>query len=132
MAAIRRVNTKPEMQLRRSLHAAGLRFRVDMRLDLPGGRVRPDIVFTARKVAVFVDSCFWHRCPDHGRIPTVNGWYWVPKLERTVIRDVRANTILLNAGWQIVRAWEHEAPTDVLTRVCSAVRGTPDVRRRTE
>lgn len=121
MRAIRRVDTKPELRLRRALHAAGLRYRVDMRLDLPLGRVRPDIVFTRRKVAVFVDSCFWHSCPEHGHIPRVNEWFWTPKLERTVERDTRANEILIADGWWVVRAWEHEDLDVVITRVLDVV-----------
>src|SRR5690554_6022764 len=72
LAANRRTDTKPEVALRAALHARGRRFRKDLRLDLPGGRVRPDIVFTRYRVAVFVDGCFWHCCPEHGRMPTVN------------------------------------------------------------
>ena len=84
MRAIRRTGTKPEVALRSELHRLGYRYRKDHRLDLADGvRVRPDIVFTARKVAVFVDGCFWHACPDHGREPSVNQWYWAPKLRRT-------------------------------------------------
>src|SRR5689334_13161972 len=94
MAAIRRTDTKPEVELRRLLHARGLRFRKDFRLDLPGGRARPDIVFTRRKVAVFVDSCFWHVCPKHGREPTSNEWYWTPKLRRNVERDRQQDDLL--------------------------------------
>ena len=81
MRAIRRTDTKPELALRRALHRMGYRFRKDYRLDLDAGkRVRPDIAFTARKVAVFVDGCFWHACPDHGSKPSVNQGYWAPKL----------------------------------------------------
>jgi DNA mismatch endonuclease (patch repair protein) len=83
MRANRRADTKPEVTLRRALHALGYRYRKDLRLDLPEGvRVRPDIVFTARKVAVFVDGCFWHVCPEHGREPTTNEWYWAPRWRR--------------------------------------------------
>ena len=79
MQANRRSNTKPEIALRSALHGLGYRFRKDHRLDLESGiRVRPDIVFTKRKVAVFVDGCFWHVCPEHGRQPTTNEWYWTP------------------------------------------------------
>ncbi len=77
MRAIKRAGTKPEIALRSALHRLGYRYRKDHRLDLAEGlRVRPDIVFTARKVAVFVDGCFWHACPEHGRQPAVNEWYW--------------------------------------------------------
>ena len=79
--AIRRADTGPELRLRSLLHARGLRFRKDYRLLLPEGtKPRPDIVFTRAKVAVFYDSCFWHACPQHGRQPDVNNWYWAPKL----------------------------------------------------
>ena len=125
MRAIRRTDTKPEIRLRQLLHAAGLRFRKDHRLDLPGGRVRPDIVFPRRKVAVFVDSCFWHSCPEHGRQPTVNEWYWGPKLARTVERDRRNGDTLAAVGWVTVRVWEHEDPVDAAQRIESLVRDRP-------
>jgi DNA mismatch endonuclease, patch repair protein len=108
MRANRRTGTKPEVALRSALHALGYRYRKDFRLDLPDGvRVRPDIVFTARKVAVFVDGCFWHVCPEHGREPTTNEWYWTPKLRRNMERDQVANAALTAAGWGVVRVWEH-------------------------
>lgn len=124
MRAIKRTDTKPEVALRHRLHARGLRFRKDLRLDLPGGRVRPDVVFTKRKVAVFVDSCFWHVCPEHGRQPTSNEWYWAPKLSRTVERDRQADQLLRENGWIVVRVWEHERVDDSVDRVVRAVRGT--------
>jgi DNA mismatch endonuclease, patch repair protein len=117
MKAIRRADTKPEMVLRSALHRLGYRFRKDLRIDLPGARVRPDIVFTARKVAVFVDGCFWHSCPDHGRQPATNDWYWSPKLQRTVERDRRADRALDEAGWQVIRIWEHVSLADAVTAV---------------
>jgi DNA mismatch endonuclease (patch repair protein) len=121
MQAIRRTDTKPEILLRRTLHALGLRFRKDYRLDLPGGRVRPDIVFTRRRIAVFVDSCFWHVCPQHGRQPTANEWYWTPKLRRNVERD-RANDLALQeAGWKVVRVWEHESVAVAAQRITTLV-----------
>lgn len=121
MAAIRRSDTKPEIALRRLLHARGLRFRKDFRLDLPGGRVRPDIVFTRRKLAVFVDSCFWHVCPEHGREPTSNEWYWTPKLRRNVERDREQGAALLASGWLVIRVWEHEPLEEAAQRVAQAV-----------
>jgi DNA mismatch endonuclease (patch repair protein) len=108
MQANRRSNTKPEVVLRSALHRLGYRYRKDFRLDLEGVKVRPDIVFTARKVAVFVDGCFWHVCPDHGRQPTTNEWYWTPKLRRNMERDQTVNAALEAAGWTVVRLWEHE------------------------
>jgi len=121
MQAIRRTNTKPETALRSALHRAGLRFRKDYRLDLPEGRVRPDIVFTKARVAVFIDGCFWHCCPEHGRQPTVNTGYWSPKLERNVERDQRNTVALERAGWTVVRIWEHQDLADSTETVEKAV-----------
>jgi DNA mismatch endonuclease (patch repair protein) len=128
MRAIRRTNTKPEMALRSALHRQGYRFRKDHRLDLDSGaRVRPDIAFTARRVAVFVDGCFWHACPQHGRNPSVNEWYWAPKLRRTVERDRAADAALTAAGWQVVRLWEHVPLDDALAAVIAALVAAPGV-----
>ncbi len=122
MRANRRTDTKPELALRRALHAAGYRYRKDYRLDLNGGRrVRPDIVFTARRVAVFVDGCFWHSCPQHGSKPAVNVGYWDPKLRRNVERDRAADTALAAAGWEVVRIWEHEPTGDAVAAVLAAL-----------
>ncbi|HET7012368.1 MAG TPA: very short patch repair endonuclease [Streptosporangiaceae bacterium] len=122
MKANRRTDTKPELALRKALHALGYRYRKDLRLDLAGGvRVRPDIVFTARRVAVFVDGCFWHCCPDHGSQPASNTWYWEPKLRRNVERDRAADTALGEAGWTVVRLWEHSALEEAITAVVNVV-----------
>ncbi len=122
MRAIRRANTKPELALRRALHRRGYRFRKDLRLDLAGGtRVRPDIAFTARRVAVFVDGCFWHACPEHGGKPSVNQAYWGPKLQRNVERDRAADAALAAAGWRVVRVWEHVPLDDAIAEVVSAL-----------
>ncbi|WP_374112351.1 very short patch repair endonuclease [Rhodococcus sp. CH91] len=126
MRAIRRSNTKPEVQLRSALHRKGYRFRKDYRLDLGASRVRPDIVFTARKIAVFVDGCFWHVCPIHGRQPTVNEWYWSPKLLRNVERDRRADELLAAAGWTVVRVWEHETLEQAMDLVEQALMRSSD------
>ncbi|MEV7007268.1 very short patch repair endonuclease [Streptosporangium sp. NPDC051022] len=122
MRANRRADTKPEVVLRSALHRLGYRYRKDLRLDVGGVRVRPDIVFTARKVAVFVDGCFWHVCPEHGRQPTVNEWYWTPKLRRNMERDVTVNAALEAAGWNVVRLWEHEPLASAIDAVVAAVR----------
>lgn len=121
MQAIRRADTKPEVELRRTLHALGLRFRKDYRLDLAGGRVRPDIVFTRRRVAIFVDSCFWHVCPEHGRQPETNEWYWAPKLRRNVERDRANDQALADAGWTVVRVWQHEPMNDAVRRITAVL-----------
>jgi len=122
MRAIRRTDTKPEIALRRALHHQGYRFRKDYRLDLADGkRVRPDIAFTARRVAVFVDGCFWHACPEHGSKPANNTWYWGPKLQRNVERDRVADAALSAAGWDVVRIWEHEPLDAAVTAVLAAL-----------
>jgi DNA mismatch endonuclease (patch repair protein) len=125
MRANRRTDTKPELALRHALHRLGYRYRKDYRLDLDSGRrVRPDIAFTARKVAVFVDGCFWHACPDHGSKPKANEWYWSPKLVKNVERDRTNDASLMLAGWTVVRLWEHvpidEAVTTVVTALAAA------------
>jgi len=124
MRANRRTDTKPELALRSALHARGYRYRKDFRLDLPLRRVRPDIAFTSRKVAVFVDGCFWHACPEHGGRPKNNEWYWSPKLEKNVERDRAADAALAQAGWTVVRLWEH-VPLDDAVAAVVAVVGTP-------
>lgn len=108
MRANRRTDTKPEVALRVQLHRLGYRYRKDLRLVLDSGvAVRPDIVFTAKKIAIFVDGCFWHVCPEHGRQPTSNEWYWTPKLRRNVERDRLVTDALQDAGWRVARIWEH-------------------------
>ncbi|GAA4516573.1 very short patch repair endonuclease [Nonomuraea ferruginea] len=126
MQANRRSNTKPEVVLRSALHRLGYRYRKDLRLDLGDVKVRPDIVFTARKVAVFVDGCFWHVCPVHGRHPTTNEWYWTPKLRRNMERDRIVNAALEAAGWRVVRLWEHEDLTSAVETVVAAVDPGPE------
>ena len=122
MRANRRTDTKPELALRRALHRLGYRYRKDYRLDLDGGRrVRPDVVFTARKVAVFVDGCFWHACPEHGSKPRANDWYWGPKLVRNVERDRINDAALILAGWTVVRLWEHIPLDEAISTVVTAL-----------
>lgn len=121
MRGNRRTGTKPEVALRSALHAAGLRFRKDYRLDLDGRRVRPDIAFTRAKVAVFVDGCFWHSCPVHGTQPKRNSDYWAPKLARNVERDRENDAALSTHGWIVVRVWEHESLGKAVSRVVQIV-----------
>lgn len=111
MRANRRRDTSPELALRSALHRAGLRFRVDRPVQLPTGRVRPDIVFLRAQIAVFVDGCFWHGCPEHGELPVRNRAFWSQKLLRNAERDELQNAALEAAGWSVIRVWEHE-PTD--------------------
>lgn len=119
-----RRDTAPEIALRSALHAQGLRFRKDLPVRLVGRVVRPDIVFTRARVAVFVDGCFWHRCPLHGNMPRANGDYWRPKLERNVARDRIVDRALAEEGWTVVRAWEHEPVEEASVRVVGALEGS--------
>ena len=107
--------------MRRLLHKAGLRYRVDYPIRVNGRRVRPDVVFTRRRVAVFLDGCFWHGCPLHCRVPASNRDYWVAKIERNRDRDGRTTAALEAAGWQVVRAWEHEESEAIVERVQTAL-----------
>ncbi|WP_410634831.1 very short patch repair endonuclease [Amycolatopsis sp. cmx-4-83] len=118
MQANCRKDTKPEVTLRKELHRLGYRYRKDLPLVVGDGlRVRPDIVFPRRKVAVFVDGCFWHVCPEHGRMPTSNEWYWTPKLRRNMERDQLVTTALAAEGWDVVRIWEHVALPEAVAAV---------------
>ncbi len=125
MRSNRRRETSPEVRLRSALHRRGRRFRVDLRIEVREGRwPRPDISFTRARVAVFVDGCFWHCCPEHGRPPRSNELYWEPKLARNVERDREDTIRLQQAGWIVVRLWEHvplgEAVEAVETALASA------------
>lgn len=100
-------DTKPELAVRRALHAAGFRYRVDIRPSLEL-RSRADIVFTKRKIAVFVDGCFWHGCPLHATMPKINVDYWAPKLQRNIERDRETTLKLESLGWVVLRFWAHE------------------------
>jgi DNA mismatch endonuclease, patch repair protein len=101
-----RASTGPEMLIRRQLHRRGLRYMVNDR-DLPG---RPDIVFPSARVAVFIDGCFWHSCPDHGVLPRNNREWWQAKLTRNVARDREKDAQLDMMGWVTMHVWEHEDP----------------------
>jgi DNA mismatch endonuclease, patch repair protein len=108
MSQQRREGTAPEVALRNALHSLGLRYRIH-RAPLPGLRRKADIVFGPARVAVFVDGCFWHGCPEHGRRRhEVNNWYWPDKIDRNRRRDVGTDQALTSAGWLVVRVWEHE------------------------
>ncbi len=97
--------------MRSALHRQGLRFRVDFPLRIAGypRLIRPDVVFTRARLAVFVDGCWWHGCPEHGvRVTLRNESYWRTKIILNQERDVRQNDALAGAGWSVLRVWEHE------------------------
>lgn len=119
MKGNRKRDTAPERALRSALFARGLRYRVDHPVrTAKGGRViRADVVFAAAKLAVFLDGCFWHCCPEHGTRPTRNSHYWDAKLRRNVERDRHYDVLLAEAGWRVMRIWEHEDPEEAATQV---------------
>jgi len=129
----RRRDTAPEIALRKELHRLGLRFRVDHQV-LRGMRRRADVAFTRAKVAVFVDGCFWHSCPDHATYPKANAEWWTDKLAANVRRDRATDDALRTAGWRVVRIWEHsdvhtaaEQVDEEVTRARQADRRRPRV-----
>jgi DNA mismatch endonuclease (patch repair protein) len=99
-----RASTGPEVQLRRALHTAGLRYRVHDRA-LPG---TPDIVFPRARLAIFIDGCFWHGCSEHGVLPKNNREWWREKLTINRERDQRKDEGLKSIGWLPLHFWEHE------------------------
>ncbi len=122
MKGNRKRDTRPEVALRSALHATGARFRCDYAVRVGARRpVRLDIAFTRVKVAVFVDGCFWHSCPDHGTTPTTNHTYWQPKLARNVERDREVDEALIAEGWLPLHVWEHEDPVEAANRVARVV-----------
>lgn len=107
MSRVRSRNTKPELRVRSALHKRGLRYR--LKYPLPG---KPDIVFVKAQVAVFLDSCFWHGCPQHLRMPKSNKEYWVAKIRRNIERDAEVNAEYARSDWKLIRLWEHELKED--------------------
>ncbi|MGQ2911093.1 very short patch repair endonuclease [Aeromicrobium sp.] len=123
MSRLARTDTAPELALRRELHSRGLRYRVQ--LHVPGNRRRRiDIAFTRARVAVLVDGCYWHGCPEHGTRPRTNREWWDWKIQRNRDRDTDTNRLLDEAGWTVVRVWEHEDPAAAADRIEQLVRPT--------
>jgi DNA mismatch endonuclease (patch repair protein) len=119
MAAVRQADTPPEVEIRRNLWKRGLRYRVGIRT--PGGR--PDLVFPRQRVAVFIDGCFWHGCPEHYVRPRTQEAFWCEKLRANFERDRRQTRALLDHGWSVLRFWEHEAEYDCV-KVCETIAAT--------
>ncbi len=119
MSRIRGKNTKPELLLRKALWRKGARYRLHYKI--PG---RPDIVFVGKRIAVFVDGCFWHGCPEHGVSPKTNAAFWRKKIRGNVERDRRITEELRRDGWTVLRFWEHEVRDDlegVVSKVLLAI-----------
>lgn len=121
MLGNRRRDTAPELAIRRLLHAQGLRYRVDWPLPFDRRR-RADIVFTKQRVAIFIDGCFWHGCPEHYIAPRANREYWAEKVAGNSDRDHNTDARLSELGWTVLRFWEHEDASEVAEQVESVIR----------
>ncbi|MFD6953565.1 very short patch repair endonuclease [Nocardiopsis sp. TSRI0078] len=113
-------DTKPELAIRRLVHAAGLRYRVAAK-PLPKMRRTADLLFRPTRVAVFVDGCFWHGCPEHFVPPKTNPGYWEGKIAGNIRRDRNTDAQLEEAGWLVLRFWEHQDPAECAEAVAAAV-----------
>ena len=113
-------DTSPELRVRSLVHRRGLRYRVAQR-PIPTLRRTADMAFRRAKIAVFIDGCFWHGCPEHYRPPSTNPDYWRDKIEGNRLRDQETDELLAQAGWEVLRFWEHEDEDEVADAVCAAV-----------
>ena len=131
MSRIRGKDTLPELILRKLLYHNGLRgYRLQYRL--PG---RPDIVFVGKRIAIFIDGCFWHKCPDCFVTPKTRTEFWMNKINGNVARDARVNEQLEKDGWTVVRIWEHEIRKESATalgRIRRVLSGRNQAQRRGE
>lgn len=128
MSRAARRDTAPELALRQELHRRGRRYRVVMRV--PGRNRRTiDVAFTKARLAVFVDGCFWHGCPEHGTTPTHNGGWWALKLAANNGRDRDTDEHLASAGWAVLRIWEHVPAVAAADQVEAALDGLAELRR---
>jgi len=120
MSKVAQRDTAGERALRRELHCRGLRFRLH-RPVVEGTRRTVDILLVAARIAVFVDGCFWHGCPQHGTLPKNNAEWWRRKIEANITRDRDTTTRLEASGWHVIRVWEHEPPKAAADRIAQAV-----------
>ena len=125
MAMTGQRDTTAEMKVRRLLHGMGYRYRVDFPI-LEKPKRRADLAFTRARVAVFVDGCFWHGCPEHGTWPKANADFWRDKIETNRKRDLDTNQRLEAKGWEVIRVWEHEDPKKAANQIAEAVRSRID------
>jgi DNA mismatch endonuclease (patch repair protein) len=132
MRANRSRDTRPELAVRTAVHARGLRYRVAIR-PVRSVRRSADLVFTRAHVAVFLDGCFWHGCPEHFHMPATNPDYWGPKIAANAARDAETDRLLAAEGWTVLRFWEHTVAVEAATRIEGVVRERLDelaARRR--
>lgn len=123
MSQIKASNTKPEIFLRKALWRLGYRYRVKNRL--PG---KPDVVFPLYRIVVFVDGCFWHKCPDHFVQPKTRASFWQSKIDANVERDHKNSETLKSQGWRVIRIWEHEIRSSLEDSVARVVKALEDRR----
>ncbi|MGZ3147409.1 DNA mismatch endonuclease Vsr [Lentzea chajnantorensis] len=121
MRRTRRTGTAPELAVRRALHRRGLRYLVDVAAPGTSRRRRVDVLLRGARIALLVDGCFWHSCPEHGQVPKANREWWQVKLHGVVVRDRDTDAQLASAGWLVVRVWEHEDPEEAADRVAALV-----------
>jgi DNA mismatch endonuclease vsr len=124
-------DTKPELSIRRLLHARGYRYRVDF-APWSNKRRRADIVFTRWRLAVFIDGCFWHGCPEHGTMPATHADYWGSKLAKNIERDMETTAMAEAEGWTVLRIWEHVPPKEAVYLVAQMLERLRDEDGRSQ
>lgn len=120
MSRQKRRDTQPELLVRQILHARGIRYRVNATPE-PGLRGKADIVWRGLRLAVYIDGCFWHGCPEHATRPKANEAWWAEKLDGNIERDRRTDRELMCRGWTVLRFWEHEQPATVADAICATL-----------
>ncbi|WP_131733480.1 very short patch repair endonuclease [Gordonia paraffinivorans] len=113
-------NTAPEIAVRRCLHERGFRYRIDVKLE-PDLRTRADLAWKGLKLAVFIDGCFWHGCPQHATRPAANREWWAKKLDTNIARDRRTDDALRSRGWVVRRFWEHQTPEEIADKIVETI-----------
>lgn len=120
MSRQQRRDTKPELLVRKILHSRGIRYRIDAAPET-GMRCKADLLWRGLRLAVFIDGCFWHGCPEHATRPKANEAWWAEKLDGNIQRDRRTDLQLTTHGWTVLRFWEHEQPSIVADAICATL-----------
>jgi DNA mismatch endonuclease, patch repair protein len=123
MANVRQTGTDPEVALRRELYRRGLRYRVNYEVMKKPRRVA-DVAFPWLKIAIFIDGCYWHGCPEHATWPKQNAEFWRQKIETNRLRDADTNSRLLDVGWTVLRFWEHQSPIECAETIAQKIATT--------
>ncbi|MBI5559016.1 MAG: very short patch repair endonuclease [Deltaproteobacteria bacterium] len=128
MKKVRIRDTGPEMAVRRLLYAKGLRYRVNYKPKSPKlGRSTIDIAFPGKRLAIFIDGCFWHNCPEHGEIPKANRKWWGKKFAENAERDEKVSKALIEGGWRVKRFWSHETPENICKLIQETIKDSPNL-----